>query len=504
MKQYKYIFVGILFFLGRTSAFSQFIKVTPDSIDLGNVPTSTYQHVAMLCGVYGLTNISDSILLVYPPVTSTNSGPSLIIPGQSAYEPFHLHPGQTWYGYLDFTSEDTGVTRGYVLIWYDTPSGMTDSIVIPVKGIAVHAIAPFMSSFRIGTQFIPPCAPAQWETNVLGFISHSLAIANPTEHFMQVDSIVPSGDIDTLGFNIPKTPISLNPHASSGWDITFHSRIIGNQTARIKVYYSYTDDSITNPQEMVMDSVLTGNTQYVYDAIVLTGDAFIVDHSQDEIIIDKPTPVGQCSNPDSGSYNAAISIYNYGTIGLCGDSTTFHVDFVGARKDAFSVVDGPASFTLPSINNSNPDASGGVAIQYCPKVPAYHADSNDPDGYVYDSVRVIADYADGTHDTSYMKIATHTPVVSGVAEPVPPGAFTLHNYPNPFTNATHISIDAPLPADARVIVTDMLGRQVADLGRTAGARELEWTPEPSVPSGTYFLIVKTPARETAKPMLLMR
>jgi hypothetical protein len=65
-------------------------------------------------------------------------------------------------------------------------------------------------------------------------------------------------------------------------------------------------------------------------------------------------------------------------------------------------------------------------------------------------------------------------------------------------------IDAALPVDARITVADMLGRQVADLGRSAGAQQLEWTPDALLPSGTYFLIVKTPLRETVKPMIFMR
>jgi hypothetical protein len=504
-------FYLLFIFVFAASSFSQSIRITPDTINIKNIPADSLAGGSGgISGVYTITNTSDSVILVYPPEVY---GPTAGV-GENVYIPFHLSPGQTWQGCVGIGSTFVGSSEDTLYVWYSTSSKKVDSLLIPVFIQTFQATVPFMTSYHVGTTFIPACDPASTYSDILGFTSGALFIVNPTNHFMQIDSIHASGDTGAVGFNIPTNrvvhaggglPASLDPHAWGDIPVLFHANSSGNQEARVQIYYSYTDDSITNPQEMVMDSLLTGNTQYESDPFVMTGDiGIITGYQEDMLIVDTPTVIGHCSTPGSQTdfYKASLSIFNFGKAGHC-DSITFHIDFVGARKDAFSVINGPATFTLPSISESGLKG-GGANIQYCPKVPAYHADSNEPDGYVYDSVRVIADYADGTHDTSYMKIATHTPVVSGVAEPVPPGAFTLHNYPNPFTNATHISIDAPLPADARVIVTDMLGRQVADLGRTAGVRELGWTPEASVPSGTYFLIVKTPARETANPMLLMR
>jgi hypothetical protein len=514
MKKLKYVFLGLVsLIIYCAPAFSQYIQVTPDSIDLGNIPADTSipsdgESISGRSGVFSITNISDSVILIFPPVVLPDGNI-----GENVYRPFHLSPGQTWYGCISLSSIFVGSSQDSLLIWYNTPLGRLDSVIVPIRTHSFQASAPFMTSVHFGTLLVPACDPGSPYATVLGFISAPMFIINSTAHTLEIDSIHVSGDTGTLGFQIPNNKVShtggktlptlINEHNWGDIPVLFHSSYPGMQQARVRVYYSYADTTIA--EEQVMDSVLTGYTQYG-DAVIMTGDIPIASgHQEDMLIIDTPTVVGHCSTPGSQTDfdRASISIYNFGTVGHCGDSITFHLDFVGARKDAFSVINGPATFTLPSISESGLKG-GGANIQYCPKVPAYHVDSNEPDGYVYDSVRVIADYADGTHDTSYMKIATHTPVVSGVAEPVPPGAFTLHNYPNPFTNATHIAIDAPLPADARVIVTDMLGRQVADLGRTAGARELEWTPEPSVPSGTYFLIVKTPARETAKLMLLMR
>ena len=70
-----------------------------------------------------------------------------------------------------------------------------------------------------------------------------------------------------------------------------------------------------------------------------------------------------------------------------------------------------------------------------------------------------------------------------------PGEFALsQNYPNPFNPTTTIRYDLPRPAYVRVIIYDVLGREVATLPdelQEPGYKSKGWNAA-SVPSGAYF------------------
>jgi photosystem II stability/assembly factor-like uncharacterized protein len=86
-------------------------------------------------------------------------------------------------------------------------------------------------------------------------------------------------------------------------------------------------------------------------------------------------------------------------------------------------------------------------------------------------------------------------------EPVSPSL--LYNYPNPFTTSTHIVIPQAWMNAQRISITDMLGKEVAVFPRKS-FNNIEWRPDSSIPTGTYFLVVQTPTAMTSKPIVLLR
>ena len=88
-----------------------------------------------------------------------------------------------------------------------------------------------------------------------------------------------------------------------------------------------------------------------------------------------------------------------------------------------------------------------------------------------------------------------------------PEAFVLdQNYPNPFNPTTAIRFGLPTPAQVRLEVFDLLGRQVdvlVDRALTEGAHRVFWQPR-DLPSGIYFYRLQADDFTETKSMLLVR
>lgn len=87
-----------------------------------------------------------------------------------------------------------------------------------------------------------------------------------------------------------------------------------------------------------------------------------------------------------------------------------------------------------------------------------------------------------------------------------PVELVLHqNYPNPFNPATTIPFELARPADVRISVYDILGRQVAvlvDDRREAGRHEVRWGGD--FPSGVYYYRLEAGGRTDVKSMTVLR
>ncbi|MCH7638433.1 MAG: T9SS type A sorting domain-containing protein [Bacteroidetes bacterium] len=93
-------------------------------------------------------------------------------------------------------------------------------------------------------------------------------------------------------------------------------------------------------------------------------------------------------------------------------------------------------------------------------------------------------------------------------EPVAvPDQYALEgNYPNPFNPSTTIRFGLPESAQVRLVVYDVLGRQVRvllDGTREAGAHEVVFDTS-DLPSGTYLYRLETPQGSFVRTMLLAK
>ncbi len=93
-----------------------------------------------------------------------------------------------------------------------------------------------------------------------------------------------------------------------------------------------------------------------------------------------------------------------------------------------------------------------------------------------------------------------------------PGTFVLEqNYPNPFNPQTTIRFALPEATEARLVVLDVLGREVRTLSQgilPAGSHEVQWDGRSAtgtpVPSGLYFYRLETPDFAQTRRMLLIK
>ncbi|MDQ7063902.1 MAG: alpha-amylase family glycosyl hydrolase [candidate division KSB1 bacterium] len=102
--------------------------------------------------------------------------------------------------------------------------------------------------------------------------------------------------------------------------------------------------------------------------------------------------------------------------------------------------------------------------------------------------------------------------VQAPAEPAAPARFALHpNYPNPFNPETRIVFETPREGRVELVVLNALGHRVATLvnGRlAAGRHEVLWRAMDdsgqSVPSGVYFVQLRSQGQHAVRKIVLVR
>jgi len=108
------------------------------------------------------------------------------------------------------------------------------------------------------------------------------------------------------------------------------------------------------------------------------------------------------------------------------------------------------------------------------------------------------------HEAYRMKLA-EAPVA--VEDAAAPAVFALHAaYPNPFANRATIAFDLPQPAPVRLVVYDVLGREVAVLvegERTAGRHEVVFDGA-GLPGGMYLVRLEAGAFAATQRVVLAR
>jgi beta-glucuronidase len=93
------------------------------------------------------------------------------------------------------------------------------------------------------------------------------------------------------------------------------------------------------------------------------------------------------------------------------------------------------------------------------------------------------------------------------AGPVLPAAVRLEaNFPNPFNPATTLTYALPQPGPVRLVICDVLGREVAVLTEgveSAGVHEVRWNAAGHA-SGVYYARVEAAGLRLSRPMLLVK
>jgi hypothetical protein len=88
-----------------------------------------------------------------------------------------------------------------------------------------------------------------------------------------------------------------------------------------------------------------------------------------------------------------------------------------------------------------------------------------------------------------------------------PTTYSLdQNYPNPFNPNTTIQFELPVDGAVRLVVVDLLGREMATLiaGRlSAGAHHVDFNAD-SLPSGLYVYRLETPSTTLSRTMTLVK
>jgi hypothetical protein len=90
---------------------------------------------------------------------------------------------------------------------------------------------------------------------------------------------------------------------------------------------------------------------------------------------------------------------------------------------------------------------------------------------------------------------------------VQPSSFTLHqNYPNPFNPSTIIAFTLPAGGYVRLIVTDILGREVRKLvdGHLPVGKHAEVFDATTLPSGAYVYTLITPTARRSRTMMYVK
>jgi len=114
---------------------------------------------------------------------------------------------------------------------------------------------------------------------------------------------------------------------------------------------------------------------------------------------------------------------------------------------------------------------------------------------------------EGPNGVTAYGVSGCTPPVTSVENDEIPVSYSLsQNYPNPFNPSTSISFEIPQSGFVKLVVYDMLGKEVATLlneEKTAGAYEVNFNVR-NLASGIYFYTINAGNFTSTKKMILMK
>jgi hypothetical protein len=96
--------------------------------------------------------------------------------------------------------------------------------------------------------------------------------------------------------------------------------------------------------------------------------------------------------------------------------------------------------------------------------------------------------------------------IAGIGSEIPHEYKMYQNYPNPFNPTTKIRFDLPKTSNTKLIIFDILGKEVATLvnqNLSPGKYEVEWNAS-SLGSGIYFYRLSTENFSAVKKLVLIK
>lgn len=117
------------------------------------------------------------------------------------------------------------------------------------------------------------------------------------------------------------------------------------------------------------------------------------------------------------------------------------------------------------------------------------------------------DNRDGNYELYYKRDSLGNPIGINIISMETPEFFSLsQNYPNPFNPTTNIEFDMPEASFVKLIVYDMLGREISILVNEqlrAGSYKVDWNAA-NYTSGIYFYVLNTEKYNESRKMILLK
>jgi Secretion system C-terminal sorting domain len=112
----------------------------------------------------------------------------------------------------------------------------------------------------------------------------------------------------------------------------------------------------------------------------------------------------------------------------------------------------------------------------------------------------------GVRNNGYITKGTNIVGIASISKNIPVNFSLRQNYPNPFNPSTRIRYDVPQNSFVKLVVYDILGREVSVLVNEhlkPGEYEAVWTAD-NMPSGVYFYNLTANGFSETKKMLMIK
>ena len=183
-------------------------------------------------------------------------------------------------------------------------------------------------------------------------------------------------------------------------------------------------------------------------------------------------------------------------------TVTSMVNDLGLKSGFANALQTKLDNALKSFNEGNMNASVGQLAAFINQVNAKRgkdisgADADTP----IDAAEAIVDAISGG------SAGKRSDLADALGSELPETVILSQNYPNPFNPQTTIRFGLPETADVRLVVYDLLGRQVMVLVQgtlSAGMHDVTFDAG-SLPSGAFIYRLDTPAGSLTKMLLLLK